>query len=148
MHRTRNPHTQPTLTPHPPPFYIFKAPNGVTFPAAHFCRRSAFQRSRSPFQRSIFIARRLSSEAGPLSSTPFSSHIGFPAKQATFPAAHFHRTSAFQRHGPPFQRPMFIARRLSSDTGHLSSGPFSSHICRLASSIIRNWLASHYLIVS
>ena len=161
-------YTQPTHTPHPPPFYIFKAPNGVTFqrpifvedllssetrclssvpllskigfpakhdtfPATHFCRRSALQAY---------------SDTGHLSSGPFSSHVGFPATRATFPAAHVYRTSAFQRHRPPFQRSIFFARRLSSDTGHLSSGPFSSHICRLASSIIRNWLASHYLIVS
>ena len=138
-------YTQPTHTPNPPPFYIFKVPNGVTFqrpifvedllssetrclssvpllskigfpakhdtfPATHFCRRSALQRHRPPFQRPIFIARRLSSDTGHLSSGPCLSHVGFPATQATFPAVHFLRTSAFQRHRPPFQRPIFIAR--------------------------------------
>ena len=161
MHRTRSPPTPRT----PLPFIFLKPQTGSlssgpflskicfpakhgAFPAFHCCRRSAFQQNPTPFQRPIFVEDRLYSDTGHLSSGPFSSHVGFPATRATFPAAHVYRTSAFQRHRPPFQGSIFFARRLSSDTGHLSSGPVSSHICRLASSIIRNWLASRYLILS
>ena len=99
FHCCRRSAFQPNTTPFQRPIFVedrLYRPTATqaTCPAAHFHRTSAFQRHGPPFQRPMFIARRLSSDTGHLSSGPFSSHVGFPATQATFPAAHFHRTSA------------------------------------------------------
>ena len=93
--------------PHPVPTYIFKAPNGVGFPALQFLQGIAFHRPRGPFQRSSFY--RLSLSSAPRVPFQRSIYTGcrFPAPQRGFPALQFLQGIAFQRPSGAFQRSRF-----------------------------------------